>query len=356
LDGSPAIYYLSKGTGDGSKQFYLYQEGGGFCTDLDDCLKRSRTDLGSSLEKYGWHSEVDLDRPSDYSGFHRDPTLNPLLHSWNHVYLPYCDGAYFSGSNHSTTIVNGTRLYFHGKDIMEAVLLELSSHHGLDVATDVILGGCSAGGMAVFDHLDWVRGHPTIPLNARVAGFPISGWTLDGPLTTPQKAFVYQQSNVSSTLSQACVRDQEALGTPHKCLISDINAPYLQTPVFIFQSKFDADALLQFYDTPCSGILCAMNYSEDLTRSVHDKLWSNSALHGGFMDGCYRHCAWTPNPKDDIHFIRAPDQASPLGALWMWHYKYIQGVQQGTGRIWEQTATTFPCEDCCRAGAGVSMV
>jgi hypothetical protein len=340
---------LSQGSGEGKNQFYLFQEGGGFCASLDDCLQRSRSDLGSSLEQYGWHSNITLDRKSDDSGFNRDATLNPLLHSWTHVYLPYCDGAYFSGSNHSNTIVNGTNLYFHGKDIMDAVLRELESKHGLRNSTDVLLGGCSAGGMAVFDHLDWVAQHPAIPRSARIAGFPISGWTMDVPLFSSKKAFVYQQSNVSSMLSPACVRDQEALGTPHKCLISDINAPYLETPVFVFHSKYDAANLLGTFNPPCKKASCAVPYGENMTRSVREKLWRVSDLHGGFLDGCYHHCSWTPNPLDDVRHITAPDGASPLGALWMWYEKYIKGIDQGTGRIWEQSAPTFPCEDCCRA-------
>ena len=52
LDGSQAAYYISK---DGDpKKIVLEFEGGGWCTGwnisdtLDDCLARSKTDLGSS--------------------------------------------------------------------------------------------------------------------------------------------------------------------------------------------------------------------------------------------------------------------------------------------------------------------
>ena len=48
LDGSPGAYYLSPPpvANNDSSKFYVYQMGGGFCTDLDDCLARSRTYLG----------------------------------------------------------------------------------------------------------------------------------------------------------------------------------------------------------------------------------------------------------------------------------------------------------------------
>jgi hypothetical protein len=69
--------------------------------------------------------------------------------------MVYCDGGYFAGSNSSKTADNGASgesLYFRGADILDAVLETLVSAHGLSEATDFILGGCSAGGIATFMH------------------------------------------------------------------------------------------------------------------------------------------------------------------------------------------------------------
>jgi hypothetical protein len=47
---------------------------------------------------------------------------------------------YFSGSNSTPTIFNGTQLHFSGAHILEAVVRDVSSKHGLNQATDVIVG------------------------------------------------------------------------------------------------------------------------------------------------------------------------------------------------------------------------
>ena len=46
LDGSPAVVYISLGTEP--TKFYVHQQGGGWCNDLDGCAARAFTALGSS--------------------------------------------------------------------------------------------------------------------------------------------------------------------------------------------------------------------------------------------------------------------------------------------------------------------
>ena len=47
LDGTPGVYYIAKGTGDGVNKWYIHHEGGGWCVNNADCLGRSNTTLGS---------------------------------------------------------------------------------------------------------------------------------------------------------------------------------------------------------------------------------------------------------------------------------------------------------------------
>ena len=189
----------------------------------------------------------------------------------------YCDGAYLSGSNSTPTVANGTRLHFRGRDILTAVLRELADVRGLRAATDVLLGGCSAGGIATFAHADWVArllrggggddggdlddggeedavddlgdaagrrggggggsGGALIRRRARFAAFAISGYYMDVDFFSRQKVFPFEQSNVSAVLDARCLAAQAAAGAPHKCLVADVNAPFLRTPTFAFQSK-----------------------------------------------------------------------------------------------------------------------
>ena len=155
LDGSVARYYVRMGRS--RTQFYIHQEGGGFCTSLSDCAARSRTNLGSTSPDVSDPWQAHLNLTAQQPVFSMSATLNPLLHNWTHVYLVYCDGAYFAGNNRSrVTAPDGTRLHFAGKAILDAALHELSEKHGLRDATDVVVGGCSAGGIATYAHLDYV--------------------------------------------------------------------------------------------------------------------------------------------------------------------------------------------------------
>lgn len=89
LDGSPVGYYIRRGTGDGASKHILYLQGGGWCFTLEDCYKRSMTDLGSSRN---WPEFLEMD------GFlSDDPYVNRDFNTWTFVVLKYCDGGSFSG-------------------------------------------------------------------------------------------------------------------------------------------------------------------------------------------------------------------------------------------------------------------
>jgi len=63
--------------------------------------------------------------------FSNDPNVNPLMYNWNKVHMNYCDGNSFSGSNSSTTVIEGTTLYFRGKHILDAMIKDLIRNRGL---------------------------------------------------------------------------------------------------------------------------------------------------------------------------------------------------------------------------------
>ena len=67
-------------------------------------------------------------------------------------------------------------MWFRGKANLAAILDDLMADHGLSSATEVILSGGSAGGLAVYYHLDYVAAtiRASSP-NARVSGFPDAG-------------------------------------------------------------------------------------------------------------------------------------------------------------------------------------
>ena len=66
----------------------------------------------------------------------------------------YCDGGSFSGNNDTVQPYKGATLHWRGKRIREAAYAELLANHGLKDATDAVISGCSAGGLATFLHTD----------------------------------------------------------------------------------------------------------------------------------------------------------------------------------------------------------
>merc|ERR1712178_54435 len=112
--------------------------------------------------------------------FSPNASENPLMYNWNKVKLRYCDGASFSGSNDDTIFHNNVTLHFRGKHIREAVSRELFDIHGMDNATDLVVSGESAGGLAAYLHTDqWCNALRAKNPEAKCVGLPDSGFFLD---------------------------------------------------------------------------------------------------------------------------------------------------------------------------------
>jgi len=136
------------------------------------------------------------------------------------VFMKYCDGGSFSGNNATVNSYNNHPLYFRGFKILQAMRDDLFNNRGLKVrirsfppfgfswnsyfvsdrlfelqqfATDAVISGCSAGGLATFLHLDWWKAN--LANNTHVAGMPDSGFFLD--FESPRQRFettLYSQS------------------------------------------------------------------------------------------------------------------------------------------------------------------
>ena len=176
LDGSPGMVYVRKGTGSGANKWYIHHQGGGWCESLDDCLSRSKGGLGSST-RYGKTSAQN----SGY--FSTSPAENPMMYNWNKVFMKYCDGGSFSGNNDTVQPYKGATLHWRGKRIREAAYAELMANHGLKDATDAVISGCSAGGLATFLHTDqWCDALAEDAKGIKCVGMPDSGFFRECPL------------------------------------------------------------------------------------------------------------------------------------------------------------------------------
>eukprot|EP00928_Gymnodinium_smaydae_P020121 TRINITY_DN17775_c0_g2_i1.p1 TRINITY_DN17775_c0_g2~~TRINITY_DN17775_c0_g2_i1.p1 ORF type:complete len:401 (-),score=46.01 TRINITY_DN17775_c0_g2_i1:333-1535(-) len=324
LDGTSGSLFLRDGSESAKNKFLIYFECGSFCSTHEDCAVRAKSYLGSTSPKYP--NNTRLNRPAlDTSN-----ETNPLMWDWNHVYVRYCDGAYYSGERRDPVTVGEMTIYYRGRYILNAAFDYLKKHVGLNNATDVVLSGCSAGAIHVFAHLDAMR--EMLPVSATVVGFPDSGFYIDKPMFTRLKKFVIEEQKATGMLSKTCLEDMHC--APWKCLLSSKSWKYLQTPLFAWQSRYDLDHLEYEMDVTCSkDDDCVNLYGKEIEKEMLDMVTQNKKI-GMFLDSCNRHCQRGAHalPTSD------PGHITPMEAFKEWY-------ETGKG-VYVQRAK-YPCCACC---------
>ena len=230
LDGSPPAVYVRAGTGTGAAKFVLFMEGGGWCFSPSDCAGRAHGGLGSSLQN-GPTKE-------DFGGVMAvDPATNPAFHSWTMVFLRYCDGSSMSSDRAAPlaepTAPNGT-IWFRGRPNLRAQLALLVAEHGLGEATEVVLSGGSAGGLAVYYHLDFVAELVgKLAPGVRVTGFPDAGYFAD--LKTVKGASQYR--GWFQGADSCCWNTTASVGSNAACVAAETAEPWkcVSTPASCLQ-------------------------------------------------------------------------------------------------------------------------
>ena len=233
----------------------------------------------------------------------RDHDENPLTAGWVHVFLPYCDGASWSGD--STAVdPSGKTLYFRGLAIREAVVRSLRETAGFDHATDLIVGGFSAGALAVYLHLDWWAAQA--PPTAKVRGMPDSGWFMPGDYERHGKshysaimANLFTMVNASVSLPAACVQAKGPL-----CLYAMHVIAYVTTPILVLNSRFDASMGPGHYDDDngmgageynCTSFSASPCNEQSVTDFGNYIASSMRELvrppNGAYLDACFHHCS-----------------------------------------------------------------
>jgi len=250
LDGSSPGYYIQH---HNNNKWLIFHEGGGWCTSMEDCLARSKTDLGSTKNRPKQLNIKNLNHV-----FSNDPSN--MMHQWNKVFLIYCDGGSFTGNT-----IDG--LHFKGRQNLIALKEALDIEGLSSNTTDVVISGCSAGGLATYLNLDWWRDN--IPLKVKVTGLPIDGFFLDLPPHQENMKWVFQHMN--SSTNEQC---QQQLG--YKCMFAEHIIPYIKTPLYVLNSRYDS------YDVTQSG------YNKYDYGELFLHIFNNT---NGFINGCLQHCS-----------------------------------------------------------------
>ena len=157
----------------------IYVIGGNGCLEdtfeksIESCYQRSFTDLGSSTP---WPPIF----PSTGFGM-MDVVPSNKFAEWTKIVLLYCDGVLFQGYNKNPYNHKGRDLFFRGSRIMRAHLKWIDQQYNFSAAKKIVLAGISAGGMATYMWIDYLRSIVNDP--NKVYGIVDSGIFLDPEAT-----------------------------------------------------------------------------------------------------------------------------------------------------------------------------
>jgi len=353
LDGTPAAFYIRKGVGDGATKWYIHHQGGGWCESLDDCLDRSKGGLGSSK---GYAETMSL-----HDGyFDPSPEVNPMMWNWNIVHMNYCDGSSFSSNNATVTEHKGAQLYFRGKRVREAVYASLLKDQGLTSATDVVISGCSAGGLATFLHTDqWCDALAADAPGVKCVGMPDSGFFLDfqdprrnaSELGTTVSGnyhaglkWLFSAMNTSAGLNQDCIAAKASGGaqaddSTFLCQFAEHTSPFTHTPLFPLQSTYDSWQTSHVLYYPNTAVDVQV-LGDNLTKLIYANLLRPHQQSGAFLDSCWHHCGSWNAIRIDGELVSVAFQ------------RWYEGLGKGAAarpekRVWAQ-GQQYPCEACCQ--------
>lgn len=260
------------------------------------------------------------------------------------------------------TLPNGTTvnnaalpLYFRGRVNLAAVVAAAKARHRLLDATDVVVGGDSAGGLATYWSADWwAEQLPT----SRVAAAPDSGFFFDwkggsserspaAPSWTDELGWVVTQNNGTASLNARC---RESEPHPARCMFPDVTLRHIATPLFAMQGRADAvmDAIVQVNISDGSEVAAAASQvAQALTDMVAAR--PDSAA---FITGCSQHCGqWGAGQEPSAaHPLASADARVVIDgvtgteAVALWHADLVSGNR--SGRVWLQPGP-IPCATCC---------
>jgi len=270
----------------------------------------------------------------------------------------------------------GTTLHWRGKRIREAAYSELMANHGLKSATDAVISGCSAGGLATFLHTDqWCDGLAADNKGAtKCVGMPDSGFFLDYqaddvPETPPSPPasgvaarhlsksarrilntlpgdyhaglkWCFETFNATAGVNPACIGAHHTGGPTtddpdYLCMFAEHTAGFTHTPMFPLQSEYDAwqtgHVLKHGTDAAVVNLM-----GKNITSRMQANLFTNHPDSGSFLDSCHHHCGSWNSIRIDGDLVSVAFQ------------KWYDGIGvKGSKKVWNQ-GKVYPCAACCK--------
>lgn len=316
LDGTIPSYYIYRN--NQSFNWIVFFEGGSWCFNHEKCYQRSLTRLGSSKfnTKYLTIDKLYL----NYSMLSNNQSINPMTYDWNKVVVRYCDGT--SWTSNQIIKYKDKYLYFKGQINRDITMKQLLIIEDMIYAKEIILSGCSAGGLAIYYGIDAMKNiihhiQSTIYNQSKslVIGLADSGFFPKNYSYMNQFQSIYQIANMSSGMNHYCLQYIQNNNTIicnisngntckdkdyTECLYAETLMKYIHTPIFTMQSKYDnwqIVMLLQstnpvlindFSNTYLINIIQTFSALPAYTSSSSSS--SYVSMFGVYIDSCRHHC------------------------------------------------------------------
>eukprot|EP01052_Picozoa_sp_SAG31_P020143 SAG31_NODE_1502_length_8080_cov_131.725849_1_plen_347_part_00 len=324
-------------------------EGKAWCLSEADCLARSKSKDGrGGWRSSGWPSQsgsLPATLPWDDAPCRMHPDqawgcqlsnrcdLNPAFCEFNMIWLKTCDGGSWSG-NRSSPSPSG--LFYRGKHILRATA-EALLDMGIGDASEIVIGGGSAGALGVYLQADYWLSllNPTGKVK-KVAAVPDCGFFQDWKENNSfHRGFVWMKSSdgMNAVVDPRCAAAHST--AKNLCLMAEHMAPFIRTPLFALQAKFDSWQKSSICGTDCDTIVGEQAYGDSLLSKLQVTVLAKPD-NGAFVDSCLHHCGGSDTYRND--------NMTQAQALAVWYHHGVNAMPH-QGRMISKA--TYPCTRCC---------
>jgi O-palmitoleoyl-L-serine hydrolase len=302
-DGTPGAYWIQK---KNSTKWLIHLqgisrvisfEGGWWCWDKSTCEARKQQ-FPYLMSSNGLPKIKNVTEGI----FSENSIQNPSFYNSNMVIVHYCSSDGFSGEREASQETFGN--HFRGKRIIETLIHDLFQFHNLNNAKEILLTGCSAGGMGLSINTNFISqlvkiNIPNVKLLAlNDAGHFVDAPVLDSKIETMKGNMIKGIKLWNSQLDRECLLNYPS--NPYLCLMNQYSLPFTKIPTLVFNSKFDSFQIgynvgnFSFtYENPIYKRF-ALNLGELTTRTLRNI----GDLHSVYSPSCTCHCVL----MDDHYF------------------------------------------------------
>ena len=190
-----------------------------------------------------------------------------------------------------------TTLWFRGHRNLIAILDDLLYNKGMMKATDIIVGGCSSGGLAVFLNIDFISEYiveKTGNSKINIMGLADSGFFYNYEAQANfSDAMRYLYNSQNMTINKYCIEQYgDNKDEYFNCIYAQNITPFIKTKIFSSQSQYDDWQI--YCDLNNENETLINEYGANITKAYMSNFTETSVNdnHCGYLSSCRYHCGW----------------------------------------------------------------